>query len=117
EAVGSMDQLLEATIAYTREREQYGAALASFQALQHRMADMFVELESARSMAYLAAAAVDDEPSQRAAKVSAARVQIGRAARFVGQNAVQLHGGMGMSEDLDVAHHFKRLTVIGQTFG
>src|SRR5581483_7053844 len=100
EAVGSMDQLLEATIAYTRQREQYGAALASFQALQHRMADMFVELETARSMAYLAASAVDVDGPERTAQIAAARVQVGRAARFVGQNAVQLHGGMGMSEDL-----------------
>jgi alkylation response protein AidB-like acyl-CoA dehydrogenase len=116
EAVGSMDFLLEATIAYTRERRQYGAPLASFQALQHRMAEMFVELETARSMACLAACAVD-AAADRIADISAARVQVGRAARFVGRQAVQLHGGMGMAEENPVAHHFKKLTMITQLFG
>jgi alkylation response protein AidB-like acyl-CoA dehydrogenase len=117
EAVGSMGYLLEATVAYTQEREQYGAPLASFQALQHRMAEMFVELETARSMAYLAAYTVDAAGQNRVAEISAARVQVGRAARFVGQQAVQLHGGMGMAEESTVAHHFKRLTMISQLFG
>jgi alkylation response protein AidB-like acyl-CoA dehydrogenase len=117
EAVGSMEYLLEATTAFTRQRVQYGTALANFQVLQHRMAEMFVELETARSMAYLAAFSVDQNRAGRTADICAARVQVGRSARFVGQEAVQLHGGMGMAEENSVAHHFKRLTQIAQLFG
>ncbi len=117
EAIGSMDCLLEATIAHLKQREQYGVALASFQALQHRVAEMFVELETGRSMAFLAASSVAQDGPTRASDLSAARVQIGRAARFVGQQSVQLHGGMGMAEAGHVAPHFKRLTVLSQLFG
>jgi alkylation response protein AidB-like acyl-CoA dehydrogenase len=117
EAVGAMDASLQSTIAHTRQRQQYGAPLADFQVLQHRMADMFVEVESARSMAFLSAFSIDHGGPDRAADISAARVQVGRAARFVGQQAVQLHGGMGMAEENGVAHHFKRLSMISQYFG
>jgi alkylation response protein AidB-like acyl-CoA dehydrogenase len=117
EAVGSMEHLLEATSAYTRERVQYGSALANFQVLQHRMAEMFVELETARSMAYLAAFTVDADGADRVADICAARVQVGRAARFVGQEAVQLHGAMGMAEENSVAHYFSRLTQFAHLFG
>jgi alkylation response protein AidB-like acyl-CoA dehydrogenase len=117
EAVGAMDASLQITIAHARQRHQYGVPLANFQVLQHRMAEMFVEVESARSMAFLSAFSIDQGGPDRAADISAARVQVGRAARFVGQQAVQLHGGMGMAEENSVAHHFKRLSMISQYFG
>jgi alkylation response protein AidB-like acyl-CoA dehydrogenase len=116
-AVGSMDRLMEATPEYLSNREQYGAKLASFQALQHRMADMFVALETARSMAWHAALSLPCDPQARSAAVAAALVQVGRSSRYVGQQAVQLHGGMGMSEETDIAHHFKRLTTVALRTG
>jgi alkylation response protein AidB-like acyl-CoA dehydrogenase len=109
EMVGAMGGVLDATVEHTKQREQYGAPLASYQALQHRMADMYVALELARSMAFLAASVVEENAETRAAAVSAAWVETLRSARFVGENGVQLHGGMGMSEEGSVAHYFKRL--------
>ena len=118
EAVGIMQSLINATIEYLCTRQQFGQPIGRFQALQHRVADMVVHLEQARSMSYLAAlrcASADLDERRRA--LSAAKVVIGDAARFVGQQAVQLHGGMGMTDELKVSHCFKRLTAIEILFG
>jgi alkylation response protein AidB-like acyl-CoA dehydrogenase len=118
EAVGAMDAIFAATLDYLKTRSQFGAPIGKFQALQHRMADMFIHLEQARSMAMLAAAKVGaDDVEQRRRTVSAAKARIGQAAKFVGQQAVQLHGGMGVTDELPAAHHFKRLTMIDLTLG
>lgn len=118
EAIGAMDAIFAATLEYLKTRQQFGAPIGKFQALQHRMADMFIHLEQARSMAMLAAVKVgsnDDEERRRV--VSAAKARVGQAARFVGQQAVQLHGGMGVTDELPAAHHFKRLAMIEVTLG
>ena len=118
EAVGAMDALLALTADYLRQRRQFGQPLAAFQVLQHRVADMSMALEKARSLAIMAALHVaHDEPAERARAVSAAKVQAGRAGRFVGQHAVQLHGGIGISDELAAAHYFKRLTAIEYQLG
>ncbi|MES2289136.1 MAG: acyl-CoA dehydrogenase [Pseudomonadota bacterium] len=117
EALGAMAHLVPATAEYTRTREQYGAPLAKFQVLQHRMADMYIQTETARSMTYVASLALDAETSERTRLLSAAKVQIGKAGKFVGYQAVQLHGGMGVSEELDIGHHYIRLTTLNQLFG
>ena len=118
EAVSIMQALVRATVEYLNTRQQFGQPIGRFQALQHRVADMTVHLEQARSMSYLAAmrcASTDIEERRRA--LSAAKVVIAEAARFVGQQAVQLHGGMGMTDELKVSHWFKRLTAIEILFG
>lgn len=118
EAVGVLERSLEATVEYTRTRTQFGAPIATFQVLQHRIADMRIHLEQARSMAYLAAArAGAGTAAERARAMSAAKVVVGEACRFVGEQAVQLHGGMGMTEELDIAHCFRRLFAIEKRFG
>lgn len=118
EAVGVLERSLEATVEYTRARTQFGAPIATFQVLQHRIADMLIHLEQARSMAYLAAArAGAGTAAERARAMSAAKVVVGEACRFVGEQAVQLHGGMGMTEELDIAHCFRRLFAIEKRFG
>lgn len=118
EAVGALDRLLAGTVEYTRTRKQFGVPIAKFQALQHRMADMVLHIEQARSMSYLAAVrCVDADPEARRRALSAAKVVIGQACRFVGQQAVQLHGGMGVTDELDVSHYFKRLMAIEMQFG
>lgn len=118
EAVGAMDAIFAATLEYLKTRQQFGAPIGKFQALQHRMADMFIHLEQARSMAMLAAARVGTaEPVERRRVVSAAKARVGQAATFVGQQAVQLHGGMGVTDELPAAHHFKRLTMIALSLG
>jgi alkylation response protein AidB-like acyl-CoA dehydrogenase len=118
EAVGVMQALLNATIEYLRTRQQFGQPIGRFQALQHRVADMVVHLEQARSMSYLAALrCTSPEASERRRALSAAKVVIGEAGRFIGQQAVQLHGGMGMTDELKVSHCFKRLTAIEIMFG
>lgn len=117
EALGSMGHLVPATAEYTRTRQQYGAPLAKFQVLQHRMADMYIQTETARSMTYVAALSLDAEPIERARIASAAKAQIGKSGKFVGYQAVQLHGGMGVSEELDIGHHHIRLTTLNQLFG
>jgi alkylation response protein AidB-like acyl-CoA dehydrogenase len=110
EAFGAMDKLLTATIEYTRSRVQFGVPIGSFQALQHRMAEMLMYLEQARSMSYLATSqCTGTDPGARRAALSAAKVLMGQAARYIGQQAVQLHGGMGMTDELNVSHYFKRL--------
>lgn len=118
EAVGIMKAINAATLDYTKSRKQFGQPIARFQVLQHRMADMFLQAEQATSMSYLAAIrCVDPDATQRRRCLSAAKVVIGQAGRFVGQQAVQLHGGMGMTDELMVSHYFKRLTTIDLTFG
>jgi len=118
DAVGVMQALLDATIDYVRQRQQFGQPIGRFQALQHRIADMLVNLEQARSMSYLAALrCTDPDVGERRRALSAAKVVIGQAGRFVGQQAVQLHGGMGMTDELKVSHLFKRLTAAQLMFG
>ncbi|MDR3096455.1 MAG: acyl-CoA dehydrogenase [Paraburkholderia sp.] len=118
EAAGAMERLVEITSEYLRTRQQFGAALASFQALQHRVADMLVHKELALSMAYVAAQALDEpDVAQRTRMLSAAKATVARAGRFVGQQAVQLHGGMGMTDELEVGDYFKRLAMVDTLFG
>ncbi|WP_136417479.1 acyl-CoA dehydrogenase family protein [Herbaspirillum sp. ST 5-3] len=118
EAVGALDKLLAATVEYARNRKQFGQPIGKFQALQHRMADMVLHIEQARSMSYLASVRCNDtDPAVRNRALSAAKVVIGQACRFVGQQAVQLHGGMGVTDELDVSHYFKRLMAIEMQFG
>jgi alkylation response protein AidB-like acyl-CoA dehydrogenase len=118
EAVGIMQALVTATVEYLRTRQQFGQPIGRFQALQHRAADMLMHLEQARSMSYLAALrCTSADVRERRRALSAAKVVIGEAGRFIGQQAVQLHGGMGMTDELKVSHWFKRLTAIGVMFG
>ncbi|MBI3113660.1 MAG: acyl-CoA dehydrogenase family protein, partial [Rhodospirillales bacterium] len=118
EAVGIMSALNRQTLEYLKMRRQFGRPLAEFQVLQHRIVDMFAACELSKSMAYMAAVrAGDRDADSRAKAVSAAKVQIGKAGRFVGQQAVQMHGGMGMTDELPVGHYFKRLTMIDILFG
>jgi len=113
EAVGIMEATLAATTDYLRTRRQFGQPIGRFQALQHRMADMLLHLEQARSMSYLAAMqCANGDQATRQPTLSAAKVTIGQACRFIAQNAVQLHGGMGMTDELMLSHWFKRLTAI-----
>ena len=118
EACGIVTALNQATLAYLKSRKQFGVPIGVFQALQHRMAEMYIAEEQIRSMAIIAAAAADQpEAPERGRTIAAAKAYIGRAARFVGQQAVQLHGAMGVVDDLIVSHYFKRLTMIDMTFG
>jgi alkylation response protein AidB-like acyl-CoA dehydrogenase len=118
EAVGVMQAMLNATIEYLRTRQQFGQPIGRFQVLQHRVADMAIHLKQARSMSYLAALRCSSaDIGERRRALSAAKVVIGDAGRFIGQQAVQLHGGMGMTDELQVSHWFKRLTAIGIMFG
>lgn len=117
EAVGAMRRVLADTVDYCKQRQQFGQPIGSFQVLQHRMVDMYMELEQAVSAAYLAVLNLGADAPTRARAVSAAKATVGRAARFVGQNAVQLHGGMGMTEELAVGHYFKRLTAVQYEYG
>ena len=117
EAVGCMRKVLADTVEYCKQRRQFGQPIGGFQVLQHRMVDMYMELEQAVAAVYLAVLNLQAEPAKRARSVSAAKATVGRAARFIGQNAVQLHGGMGMTEELAVGHYFKRLTAIQYEFG
>jgi alkylation response protein AidB-like acyl-CoA dehydrogenase len=119
EAVGAMKSANDATLEYLKTRKQFGVPIGAFQALQHRMVAMVIECEQARSMAALACARVDADmaPRERARIVSAAKIKIGDAARRVSQESVQLHGGMGMSDELKVSHTFRRLTAIAREWG
>jgi alkylation response protein AidB-like acyl-CoA dehydrogenase len=118
DAVGAMQALVDDTVEYVRQRQQFGQPIGRFQALQHRIADMLIHLEQARSMSYLAALRCTDEDiGERRRALSAAKAVIGQAGRFVGQQAVQLHGGMGMTDELRVSHLFKRLTAAQLMFG
>ena len=119
EAVGAMKFACDSTLEYLKTRKQFGVPIGSFQALQHRMVDMVIAQEQARSMACLACSKVDQsrDSKERARAVSAAKIKIADAARHISQEAVQLHGGMGMSAELKVSHTFRRLTVIAGQFG
>ncbi|WP_313703483.1 acyl-CoA dehydrogenase family protein [Massilia sp.] len=118
EALGAMEAIFEATLEYLKTRQQFGVPIGKFQALQHRMADMVIHLEQARSMAMLAAVKLGSQDAgERRRAVSAAKYRINQAARFIGQQAVQLHGGMGVTDELPAAHYFKRLATIELTLG
>lgn len=118
EAIGALDALNHATVEYTKTRQQFGVPIARFQALQHRMVEMLIHTEQARSATYLAAVRYgSDDVDERRRAVSAAKVRVGQAARFVGQQAVQLHGGMGVTNEVAAAHLFKRLAIIETTLG
>lgn len=118
EAVGAMEVLYKATVEYSKQRKQFGVPIGSFQVLQHRMVDMFIAHEQAKSLMYMAAIRLDeDDPIEAKKAASAFKVQVGKSGRTVGQGAVQIHGGMGMTDELNVGHYFKRLTVIDTLFG
>jgi alkylation response protein AidB-like acyl-CoA dehydrogenase len=117
EAVGCMRMMCALTQEYARTRKQFGRAIAEFQVLQHRMVDMFMAAEESYSMALRATIKIGDSAAERAKAVSAAKVSIGKAARFVGQAAVQTHGGMGVTDEMRVGHYFKRVTMLDATFG
>ena len=119
DAIGAMKSANDATLDYMKQRKQFGVPIASFQVLQHRMVEMYIATEQARSMAILAASTVDagGDAAARARAVSGAKIKIADAARQVSQESVQLHGGMGMTEELKVSHTFRRLTMIAQRFG
>jgi alkylation response protein AidB-like acyl-CoA dehydrogenase len=122
EALGAMDALFGATLDYLKTRQQFGVPIGKFQALQHRMADMYVHLEQARSMALLAAVRLADDArtgnaAERRRAVAAAKYRVGQAALFVGQQAIQLHGGMGVTDELPASHYFRRLSTIELTLG
>jgi alkylation response protein AidB-like acyl-CoA dehydrogenase len=119
EAVGLMSTMFDLTLGYLKERNQFGVPIGSFQALQHRMAEMFTELELARSMAYVAAMTVDDESDaeSRARAIAGAKIQVARSGRFVGQNAVQLHGAIAMTQEYKLGGYFKRMTSLERLFG
>jgi alkylation response protein AidB-like acyl-CoA dehydrogenase len=117
EAVGVMDKTLAATLEYMNTRKQFGVAIATFQALRHRVADMKMQLELARSMSYYASLKLNAPADERRRAMARAKVQLGQSMRFVGQQAVQLHGGIGMTNELIVSHYFKKLTQLEMTFG
>ena len=117
EAVGCMRKVLADTVEYCKQRQQFGQPIGSFQVLQHRMVDMYMEVEQSAAAVVLAILNLDADETTRAKAVSAAKATVGRAARFVGQQAVQLHGGMGMTEELAIGHYFKRLTALQFEFG
>ncbi|HQN52778.1 MAG TPA: acyl-CoA dehydrogenase family protein, partial [Phenylobacterium sp.] len=117
EACGVLRKLHEGTLEYTKQRKQFGVPISSFQVLQHRMVDMFIQLEQSISMTYMATIKLNETDVERAKAVSAAKVQIGKACKFVGQNAIQLHGGMGMTDEMAIGHYFKRATMIEGAFG
>ena len=118
EAVGCMEVLYKDTVEYCKTRKQFGQPIGKFQVLQHRMVDMFMEHEQAKSLMYMAAMRMDEGYGPQAQKAASAfKVQVGKSGRFVGQNAVQLHGGMGMTDELNIGHYFKRLTMIDTLFG
>ena len=117
EAVGLMDRLVAITVDYMNTRRQFGVPIASFQALRHRMADVKMKLELARSMSYYASLKLGEPAAQRRRAISQARVQLGQSMRFVGQQCVQLHGGIGVTDDYIASHYFKRLTMLELGFG
>ncbi|MGA0612913.1 acyl-CoA dehydrogenase family protein [Caldimonas sp. KR1-144] len=117
EAVGAMDKLLGITAEYLNTRKQFGVPIASFQALRHRMSDMKMQLELARSMSYFATLKLAAPAAERRRALSQAKVQLGQSMRFVGQQSIQLHGGIGVTEEYSAGHYFKRLTVIEMSFG
>jgi len=117
EAIGAMKVLNDTTVEYCKTRKQFGVPIGKFQVLQHRMVDMFMNYEQSVSITYMVTLKLGESETERKKAASAAKVQIGKAGRFIGQNAVQLHGGMGMTDELNVGHYFKRLTMIDTMFG
>ncbi|WP_299322392.1 acyl-CoA dehydrogenase family protein [Parasphingopyxis sp.] len=117
EACGAMKVAQEMTVDYSQQRKQFGTPIGKFQVLQHRMVDMFVEYEQSISMAYLATLRLGEDHRERKIAVSSAKVKIGQAAHHVGQEAIQIHGGMGMTDELAIGHYFKRLTIFDSEFG
>lgn len=118
EAVGAMDSLHTMTLDYVKTRQQFGVAIGSFQVIQHRMVDMFTHLEQSKSMMYYAAMMADEaDATERRKAMHAVKVQIGKSARHIGQDAVQLHGGIGMTQEYKAGHYFKRLTMLEMTYG
>ena len=117
EAIGAMKVLNDTTIEYSKTRKQFGTPIGKFQVLQHRMVDMFMNYEQSVSITYMVTLKLEEEEAERKKAASAAKVQIGKAGRFIGQQSVQLHGGMGMTDELNVGHYFKRLTMIDTQFG
>jgi len=117
EAVGCLRMMTSLTQEYAKQRKQFGRAIAEFQVIQHRLVDMFMATEESVSMALLATIKLAENDAERAKAVAAAKVSIGRASRFVGQAAVQIHGGMGVTDEMKVGHYFKRTTMLDSTFG
>ena len=117
EAVGAMDKLFELTVDYMNTRKQFGVPIGTFQALRHRLADMKMQLELARSMSYYATLKLGEAPALRRRAIAQAKVQLGNSARFLGQQAIQLHGGIGMTDEYIGSHYFKRLTTMEMQFG
>ena len=117
EAMGVLAKLHESTLEYTKQRKQFGQPIGAFQVLQHRMVDMFIAVEQATSITYMATLKLGAADRDRATAVSAAKAYVGKALRFVGQNAIQLHGGMGMTDEMAIGHYFKRATVLEGLFG
>lgn len=117
EACGAMKVANAQTIDYAKTRKQFGTPIGKFQVLQHRMADMFIEAEQSVSMTYMATLKLGEDEVTRKKAASAAKVRIGQGGRFIGQSAIQIHGGMGMTDELAIGHYFKRLTIIDSEFG
>jgi alkylation response protein AidB-like acyl-CoA dehydrogenase len=117
EGVGLMDRLVAITVDYMNTRKQFGTTLASFQALRHRIADVKMQLELGRSMSYYASLKLGEAPAQRRRAISQARVQLGQSMRFVGQQCIQLHGGIGCTDEYIASHYFKRLTMLEMSYG
>jgi alkylation response protein AidB-like acyl-CoA dehydrogenase len=117
EAVGLMDKLVAVTVEYMNTRKQFGATLASFQALRHRIADVKMQLELARSMSYFASLKMGDAPAARRLALAQAKLQLGQSMRFVGQQCIQIHGGIGVTDEYIASHYFKRLTVMEMSWG
>ena len=117
EAVGAMEVLYKTTVEYCKTREQFGTAIGKFQVLQHRMVDMFMEYEQCKSLLFMATMKHEEGASDAKKAISGLKYQVGKAGKFIGQQAVQLHGGMGVTDELNVGHYFKRLTTVGTIFG
>jgi alkylation response protein AidB-like acyl-CoA dehydrogenase len=117
EGVGAIRKLHEGTLDYSKQRKQFGQPIGKFQVLQHRMADMFIEVEQAASMTLMGTLKLDLPAAERMAAVSLAKAKVARSAKFVGQNAIQTHGGIGITDELAIGHYFKRSTMIENQFG
>lgn len=118
EAVGAMDESLKTTVEYLKTRQQFGTTIGTFQSLQHRGSDMFVALEQARGITMYGTMAVSiDDPAERSTAIAATKVQVGRSGKYIGQQSIQLHGGVGMTMEYKIGHYFKRITMIESMFG
>ena len=117
EALGAMQSLLDATVEYTSTRQQFGQPISKFQVLQHRMADMYLKIEETRSLLFNAAIQLEEGSAQAASACAALKVKVSEASRYVAQEAVQLHGGIGMTDELCVGHHYKRLMLLSRLYG